>query len=214
MGATGQTGRSAIKYAIKRGLKVRALVRNPAAAETFPQPTEVVLGDATDSSSLATLIEGSDAVISALGPRDLTTGFVVCSTAAKLLAQEMPKVGLSRYVAVSGASLAVEGDGFGLRGKFFRTAALFLAKTNNDINRLLQDKQREYDNLRQSKLDWTLVRPAWIVPGELQVPAKITTNNLGGSRVRVEELAATLVELAIGMKFNRQAVFVHSEQKG
>ncbi|HEX4613000.1 MAG TPA: NAD(P)H-binding protein [Urbifossiella sp.] len=62
-GATGDTGRAATRESIKRGLKVRALVRSKddRAAALEQQGAEVVLGDFADIDTLRAAMEGVEA---------------------------------------------------------------------------------------------------------------------------------------------------------
>ena len=211
LGATGQTGQYAVRYALGLGLNVRALVRDPGRLLVSDDRLEMVVGNALNADSIAELLRGSDAVVSALGPTDYETGLTVCSQTASHLAALMPKAGISRYVAVSGASLAVPSDKFSLRGRFFSTAALILTKMNRQLNLLLLDKKNEYIALKDSRLNWTLVRPPYIVPGEYLRDAKVTPFTLQGSKVRVGELARALVDLALKDLYAGQAVFINSE---
>ncbi len=65
LGASGRAGAEIAREAAERGHKVRAIARNP---EKIPEADgiEAVAGDASDPETLAALIAGSDAVISAL----------------------------------------------------------------------------------------------------------------------------------------------------
>lgn len=65
LGASGRAGAEIAREAAKRGHKVRAIARNP---EKIPEADgiEAVAGNASDPETLAALIAGSDAVISAL----------------------------------------------------------------------------------------------------------------------------------------------------
>ena len=216
LGASGQTGIRVVGYALDSGHRVRALVRNPIRSPALLDISggaafEIITGDVTDPAATAEVIRGADAVISALGPRDLQTGLEVHSSAALHLSRQMPKEGISRYVSVSGASLSVPTDRFSIRGKFFSTAAFVFTKKDKHLSLLLADKRREYEILKESSLDWTMVRPPWIVPGEYIRDANITPFTLQGSKVRVGELAKALVDLAMTEKFKRQAVFINSK---
>ncbi len=214
LGATGNTGRTTVLYALRAGHRVRALARDPMKIfrpdEAVNGGIETVKGDVTNPQSVKEVIKGADAVISALGPSDFQTGFKVHSSAALNLSLYMPEAEISRYVAVSGASLSVPEDKFSLRGKFFSTAAYILTKTNKNLKRLLDDKRGEYEILRKSPLDWTVVRPPWIVPGDYERDANLTPFKLCGSKVRVVELSKALVDLAIDGRFKKQAIFINS----
>ena len=214
LGASGRTGVMAVSYCLRAGHNVRGLVRNPARAMQTPEGGtgvfEAVRGDVTEREAVRDVIRGTDAVISALGPTELRTGFRVHSSAARHLSELMPEEGISRYVAVSGASLSVPTDKFSVRGKFFSGAAWLLTKTNRSLKNLLDDKRAEYEILCESGLDWTVVRPPWITPEPYMRDANITPFRPGGIRVRVAELGKALVDLAVDGRFSKQAVFINS----
>ncbi|WP_462137728.1 NAD(P)-dependent oxidoreductase [Candidatus Mycalebacterium sp.] len=214
LGASGHTGMMATRYCLRCGHTARVLVRDarrmPALPEASDGGLEIITGDATDPRAIGELIKGADAVISALGPSDLRTGYKVHSQAALHLSLLMPEEGISRYVAVSGASLSVPTDKFSVRGKFFGGVAYLFTKISSHLRRLLDDKRGEYEILARSPLDWTIVRPPWIVPGDYERDANITPFKLMGNKVRVTELAKALVDLAIDGRFKKQAVFINS----
>lgn len=56
-GATGTVGRQVVEQLLLKGVRVRALTRNPAGAE-FPEGVEVVRGDLTEPDSLRDAFEG------------------------------------------------------------------------------------------------------------------------------------------------------------
>jgi uncharacterized protein YbjT (DUF2867 family) len=65
VGATGTVGRHLVPQLVRRGLSVRALVRNPAA--DLPAGVERAVGDLADPASLVPALDGVDAVYLACG---------------------------------------------------------------------------------------------------------------------------------------------------
>ncbi|HBY62584.1 MAG TPA: hypothetical protein DEH78_22410 [Solibacterales bacterium] len=64
VGATGQTGRAAVKNLLSHGAAVRALVRSPESAALFEgRGAEAVLGDLTDGPSLAAACVGVETIV-------------------------------------------------------------------------------------------------------------------------------------------------------
>lgn len=215
LGATGFTGNHVLLYTLERGYRVRALVRSSSLSKIGLQHPnlELVVGDVTERKSIVEVLKNVDAVVSALGPSQDATAFEVHSCAAKFLAEEMPKCGISRYVALSGATMSVPTDKFAFRNKFIKLMALFFTKTNRELDKLLKDKQNEYKILSQSSLDWTIVRAPFIVPNKYEREAKIGANKMGGMKVKVEELAEKLILLIDSKHYSKQAVFIHSVKK-
>lgn len=52
VGATGSIGRLVVEEAVRRGHKVRALVRDPRRSDRLPSAVDVVVGDVTRPESL------------------------------------------------------------------------------------------------------------------------------------------------------------------
>src|ERR1700675_4493752 len=67
LGATGFVGSALLKEALDRGHVVTAIVRHPEMLEKRESPTAKA-GDVYDTASLATLIRGNEAIISAFNP--------------------------------------------------------------------------------------------------------------------------------------------------
>jgi len=75
IGATGGLGCDVVADALRRDLRVAALVRNPTRA-ALPDPVELVQGDVLDPASVGLALTGRDAAICALGtpsPRQRST---------------------------------------------------------------------------------------------------------------------------------------------
>jgi putative NADH-flavin reductase len=68
LGASGRIGRHVLAWALESGHQVTALARNPESLAAAAGLT-VITGDATEAASVARLVTGADAVLSALGPR-------------------------------------------------------------------------------------------------------------------------------------------------
>jgi uncharacterized protein YbjT (DUF2867 family) len=67
-GATGFVGQALCQTLLDQGFQVRALVRNPAKAESLrTSGVKLLVGDFSDTTTLTELITGSDAVIHCAG---------------------------------------------------------------------------------------------------------------------------------------------------
>ena len=75
LGATGFVGSALLKEALDRGHMVTAIVRHPEKLEKREGLTAKA-GDVYDTTSLATLIQGNDAIISAFNPGWRTRTFM------------------------------------------------------------------------------------------------------------------------------------------
>ena len=152
LGATGGTGRLIVKQAIARGFEVRVLVRSPAKAVGL-EGAEVFIGDARDEAALRKALEGSDAIVSALGtPVSPFREVTLLSSATKALVSAMKAAGVSRLVCITGMGA---GDSAGHGGFVFDRLILPAL-----LRKVYADKNRQEAIVRGSGLDWVLVRPS------------------------------------------------------
>jgi putative NADH-flavin reductase len=148
LGATGGTGLEIVRRAIEQGHSVTAFVRSPERLEPFRDRITIRQGDLLNSAELAEAIRGHDAVLSGFGPRlpiakadkDLLHRFALTLTRATRDA------GVSRVVVVSTAFLFKDAIVPYLFGRCFFPSVVTDATAMERV-------------IRESGLDWTIVRP-------------------------------------------------------
>lgn len=144
-GATGETGSRIVALLVKRGVSVKALVRDAASArEKLPIEVELFEGDVTDRSSLKRAVTDCTVLLSATGARpslDPTGPFKVDYEGTKNLVDAAQESGIEHFVMVS--SLCVS--------KFFHPLNLFFL--------ILYWKKQAEAYLQASGLTYTIVRP-------------------------------------------------------
>jgi putative NADH-flavin reductase len=168
-GITGGIGGHLLSWAIDAGHDVHALARNPAAVRSRGGLT-VTRGDVLDPAVVAEVISGADAVLSALGPRGFD-GFrktELLAPAASNIIDGMHKTGAHRLISVSAAGAFVTGDP--------DTSWIIRQILPRILARPFADVRRMEQVVKDSDLDWTLVRPVRL----LNEPAK------GEYRVRAD----------------------------
>ena len=92
-GATGNVGRQVVAEALRRGHEVIGVVRDPAAVKSPDPRVSLVKGDATNADSIAKIVRGADAVVSAISPRPNARGLPAPSLAQnfRLPLADLPK---------------------------------------------------------------------------------------------------------------------------
>jgi putative NADH-flavin reductase len=161
--ATGGIGRQALEQAVAAGHEVTAVVRNPRKLSGEVPIVTVDLA-APDPAALESAVEGADAVISGLGPRSASEAGIAWQ-GTRAIVQAMQAADVRRIVVVSAAPVGTvpspgrpkppnhdPGDGFFMRNLFSHFAKAAFRKTYADL--VLME-----DILRDSGLDWTVVRP-------------------------------------------------------
>ncbi|ODP38573.1 NAD-dependent epimerase/dehydratase family protein [Sphingomonas turrisvirgatae] len=182
-GATGFVGKATVDRALARGLHVRALTRRDQPAR---EGVTWIKGSLNDTDSLARLASGADAVIHIAGvvngsELDFIHGNV---DGTRNMAAAATSMGVRRFVHVSS-----------------------LAAREPDLSMYGRSKERAEHEVRQSALDWTMVRPPGVYgPGDLEMRDLFRMAKLGMivlpprgriSLIHVADLARLLVTLAL-----------------
>lgn len=168
IGASRGIGLETVKAALDAGHNVRAMSRSPI---NLGAPRVVkISGDATSRADLETAIQGGDVVIQtlglAMGPQYLT-GTTLFSTATRALVEAMKARGPKRLVVVTGLGA---GDSRGKLG--FVYDAMFAVM----LKRVYDDKDVQERIVRDSGLDWTIVRPGVLQDGPATGRARAITD--------------------------------------
>jgi uncharacterized protein YbjT (DUF2867 family) len=188
LGATGGTGRSIVTQALARGHDVAALVRSPDKASGL-KGAELIVGDARDETALRRAIKGRDVVVSALGtPASPIREVTLLSTATRVLVGAMKAEQVSRLVCITGLGA---GDSAGHGGFLFDNVIFPLL-----LRKVYADKNRQEAIVRDSGLDWTLVRPVVLndKPGRGAIRALTDLSSFHGGTIAREDVARFVLE--------------------
>jgi putative NADH-flavin reductase len=161
--ATGGIGRLLVEQAVAAGHEVTAVARHP---QGLPAGVRVVAADLArpDGAALESAVAGADAVLSGLGQRS-SADRGVTSRGTRAITQAMQATGVRRIVVISAAPVGTvpspgrprpprtdPGDGFFMRTMLSPAIKVALRNVYTDLA-LMEDV------LRESGLDWTVVRP-------------------------------------------------------
>jgi putative NADH-flavin reductase len=150
-GASGTTGLEILKQALAAGHSVKAFVRSPSRVTIQHVNLIVNQGDATDQAAVAQAIIGQKAVISALGQtRPPVPGMLV--KAYQNILDGMRKAGVRRIVATTGAGVRAPQDQPGIIDQVMKGLLNIVAAE------VLRDSEAGAAAIRESELDWTVVR--------------------------------------------------------
>ena len=151
-GPTGPTGIEVLKQALEAGYFVTAYARNPAKIGSLTDANLAVKkAELSDMAALESAIQGTDAVISVLGPGVGLKGTEL-SRGMKNIVDCMKKCGVRRLIALSTGSVRDPQDKFDMKFK----CLVFMIRTL--FNGAYQEIIRMGDIIRGSGLEWTLVR--------------------------------------------------------
>jgi putative NADH-flavin reductase len=154
LGATGRIGSHLVSWALDEGHSVHALARSPDALAPGAAQLTVTGGEALDATAVTKVIDGADAVLSALGPRGAKTPGLLTGAAAAITGA-MEQTGTRRLICVSAAGAYITGD-----PDMNPLVKLILPRI---FAKPFADVRGMEDLIRQPDLDWTLVRATRLV---------------------------------------------------
>jgi putative NADH-flavin reductase len=196
-GATGGTGKLVVEQALAAGHEVTALARDPGKLPQHPK-LRVVKGSLADASAIEAAVSGSDAVISALGPRSNDPVFEISQGMEKIVAA-MKKCGVRRIVMTAGMGVAAPDDQPNIINKAI-SAMLALAAKN-----VAEDMRRAVATAQNSGLDYTVLRAPRLTDKPGGGPVKVGYVGKGvGFDLSRADFAKALVEAATQGKYVRE----------
>lgn len=189
LGATGGTGTCLTRQALTAGHHVTAVVRDPSRLPVPASPRlRVMTADLMDPAAISPAVPGADAVLAAFGPRG-TGPTTVLREGTRSVIEAMHKGGARRLIALSGSIVSDDGEGPVLR---------YLAKPlarRTFLRHVAADMRGAEEEIRDSGLDWTIVRPPRLTSEPASGTYRTATDrNLPrGLTVSREDLAAYML---------------------
>jgi len=160
-GSTGPSGQLIVKQALSKGYDVVAYARDPSKIMFEDKNLKIVKGNLNDITALENAISGADAVVSILGP-STNVKTTELSDGTQNIINAMKKHNVRRLVAMGTASVNDDND---LSVFKFRLLVRIVRKVIPGAYREIRLMGKI---IRESALDWTLVRLAMLTNG----PAK------------------------------------------
>ena len=192
-GANGQTGRLLTRQALDAGHSVVAVTRQPTAFP-FADPALIVAGaDVRKAETIVDVVAGADAALSTLGVPFTRDAVDTYSVGTANIVGAMNTAGVRRLVVVSssGAFPAAGRTGAPIALRFFEPV---ITKT---IGKTVYDDMRRMETIvRDSGLDWTIVRPSGLFDSPYVTDYRAGEADPVGAFTSRSDLAHYLVRLA------------------
>jgi putative NADH-flavin reductase len=157
-GATGRAGGAILRESRAAGHDVCVLARSPGALGQAGPHVTPIAGDVRDTAAAGRVIDGADAVISAVGGTQPGNLAVLHQGTASIVAA-MRRYDVRRLVVIQGFHLPFPGDPHNGGAAAMR---LLLRMWNRHLS---ADTYRMAEVLRQSDLDWTMIRMPRLTAG-------------------------------------------------
>lgn len=188
-----------VQQALAQGHEVTAAVRDPARMTMSHDRLRVVQCDALDASRVARAVEGQDAVLCALGT-GAGAQTTVFSVGTRNIITAMEDNGVRRLIVVSNYCLLSETPR-DLAGKLM----LFLSRIY--LRNVLPDQLQQLEEVRQSHLEWVVVRPLALVNAPGRGKYRIALDGLPprGRRISRADVAAFMLDQAASREYLRTA---------
>jgi putative NADH-flavin reductase len=154
-GATGGTGKLVVEQALQAGHHVTVIVRKPETFSLKHERLEILKGDVFQSYTFENALKSIDVVVSCLGiqKREATT---IYSDGVTNIMKAMRKNNVSRIICLSAGAVIVPPKG-SMMTKFFIKNIL-----QKLFGHLYSDMVTMEKILKESSLDFTIVRPPWL----------------------------------------------------
>jgi putative NADH-flavin reductase len=200
IGGTGKAGKYLVNRLIDQDFKIKVLVRNPNKFNITNPLIEKVIGDVRNYESVYSLIEGCGSVISTLGQ---TRGEnPIFSQATTNIVKAMNALNVKRYIVITGLTIDANHDKKSLKTKLL---SKFMKLSFPAIT---ADKQKEYDILTGSNLDWTVIRLPLIKQTEALGNIKIRLTDCPGKEISSTDLADFIINQLSDNRFIRKSPFI------
>ena len=157
IGATRGIGLQVLQQALAHDHDITVLARVPQKVTVEHERLKVIEGDIRDNRAVGSAAEGQDVVISCVGIMPTRKPVSVFSEGIKNVLESMEKNGVRLLISVTGIGA---GDSSGHGGFFYDKIFQPLL-----LKAIYEDKDREEALIKDSKVNWIIVRPGFLTNG-------------------------------------------------
>ncbi|OXA81825.1 Putative NADH-flavin reductase [Flavobacterium aquidurense] len=200
LGGGGRTGKYLVNQLLKQGFSIKLLLRNPENFTLQHSDIEVIKGDALDSYSITLLLKDCQAVLSTVGQRKDEP--LVASVATSHILKVIKDYEIQRYILLAGLNIDTPFD-----KKSPKTSmATDWMKTNFPI--IQEDRQKAYDLLVASNVNWTQVRVPFIEFIDKNSEISVSLEDCLGEKISANDIAGFMITEMLESKYSRKSPFI------
>jgi putative NADH-flavin reductase len=208
-GAHGPTGRLLVSHALAAGHQVIAVTRRP---DQFPQQhpnLRVARADVLDASAVEGVVSGADAILSTLGAPYGRKQVAVYSVGVRNILTAMERHQVRRLVVVS--SSATDPKPYADAGFFFnRVVQPFVVNVLGKT--VYEDMRRMEELIRNSEVDWTIVRPSGLFDTDLVSDYELAEDHIAGRFTARSDLAAAMLAQVDDERYVRKILAIATSE--
>lgn len=202
VGATGGTGRQVVEQALQQGHFVTAFVRDPAGLPIQHPNLTIITGDILKPETVLPAVRRQDAVICSLGGRPGQQDQAVAEGTRNLI-NAMHQSGVKRLFVVSSLGVGTSYEEASLPSKLF--IKTFLSGP-------IAEKEKQERTVRESKLDWLIVRPTSLTNGpvtrQYRLGEHLPFSRFAMPRISRADVAAFLLDQLASDTYLHKAVTI------
>jgi putative NADH-flavin reductase len=157
-GSTGGTGRQVTAQALKQGHDVTAFARSPEKLDQTHEKLQVAQGDVLRLPLVEQAIQGQDAVVCTLGMSAIMDTTMLRTNGAKHIICAMENTGVKRFICQSSFGVGDSRDMLPFHYKYLIVPLM--------LRRVFADHEMQEHFIKESSLDWIIVRPGNLTDGE------------------------------------------------
>jgi putative NADH-flavin reductase len=216
LGANGRIGQAVVQEALMRGHRATAAIRSPRKMPPLGRGLSIVETNVVNAGSIATAIEGHDAVVSALGGMDHDNPRIVAESCPAVV-EAMTATKVPRLLVMGVAGTLRARDGVEIMDQpDFPSMLVPEGTAHRELEMFLR-------GLPYGPIEWTYFSPPWdIWPGERTGSYRLGRDDMlydddGRSYISIEDAAvAALDELEqprhVGLRFTAASASVAPAQ--
>jgi putative NADH-flavin reductase len=156
-GSTGSIGRQLVQQALEQGHRVTAFARNPDKLDLQHPNLKLVQGDVLDLASVQQAVQNQDVVLCSLGSGQQRTG-TVRSEGTRLIIRAMEQASVRRLICQTTIGVGESWENLNFFWKYPMFGLL--------LRQAYADHVKQEEFVKQSHLDWIIVRPGEFVKGD------------------------------------------------
>lgn len=168
IGATRGIGLRVLQQALVKDHDITVLARSPQKLAVEHERLQVLQGDICDNNAVGSTTEGLDAVINCIGIRPTRKPVSVFSEGITNVLESMDKNRVNLLISITGIGA---GDSRGHGGFFYDKIFQPLL-----LNTIYEDKDREESLIRDSQVNWIIVRPGFLTNGPMTGTYRVLTD--------------------------------------
>jgi len=202
-GANGKTGLLLVEQALAKGYQVVAYVRRPESIMIENPKLKIVVGNLNEPLKMKDTISGADACISALGGGSLTKHSIEIINGIKNIISIMEITNVHRLIYLS--SLGAN------ESRYLIPQPLRFILTNFLLRVTLADHNNNENNIRKSRLQWTIVRPGGLTNGQLTGDLRHGAENSkikGSTSISRANVASFMIQQLTNTSYHQRAVWL------